>query len=161
MWAAWRQAGQGDPGSLLTRLEETVAEGMRSTGPRAMDTAWAAQHSGWPPAGGPAQGAIEAGPTGSSGQSSRVSSSLPGSQRSGSHAEAHAASQPARSGSGATGPGCWTCGKKGHRSYECAAGGTGKGRGKGGDEAIHSRMNKLERMLEQIAAKMGEPLPKK
>ena len=149
VWAAWRQAGGGDPEALLRRLEETVAEGMRGTGPRSTDAAWAAVegeqaqrecgadggHREWP------LGASSAEP----GRSSRLAEALEATL---------AATQQDAAGGSAGGPECWSCGKRGHRSFECREGKKGKGRGKG-DASLHSRMEKVERMLETLSAQLG------
>ena len=130
--AAWKHGDGEDAQLLLERLEAAVAEGMYASKGGGHIRAWAVQD--------------------------RTPMQELEDELEPDRGAAMAAAQrtaPERTG----GPECWSCGKRGHRQYECQKGGKktekGKGKGKNSDETMTMRMDRVERMLERISSQLA------
>ena len=133
--AAWKHGDGEDAGQLLERLEAAVAEGLYTGKAIGQAKAWAALGAAHEPV-------VER----------RLEPELD---------TAMAAAQRAAPVVSVGGPECWSCGMRGHRQFECqqsrkkAEKGKGKGKDRGSSEGLGARMDRLERMLEQISTQLG------
>ena len=159
-WAAWRQAGAVDPSDLLRRLEESVAEGMNA-GARGAGAAWAAIGCGWQYDGDLGNADAAAAPSSILAGTPSAELAQRGPQAGARMAAAHAAAFTPPAHDGATGPECWSCGKRGHLERGCPEKRKGKGSGRDGDAALHERMDKLESMIRGLTDRIDGGRSKK
>ena len=129
VWATWKHADGADPHSLLARLEDTVYDAMHEDDTRAKAGAWAAgcaesEHYDGPSAGdlvlGQAAAVVDQALASQGSMRGEPKGAGKGGKGKGG---GHGGKSGPRKGAGRSDVECWTCGKVGHRSFECQAAG--------------------------------------